>query len=41
MTTENGDDRKQYDWLNEENNHAARAACTLVQFCDVVCQIAA
>ena len=24
----NGNDRKQYDWLNEENNRAARAART-------------
>jgi len=36
----NNDARKQWsDWLNEENNRAARAARTLVQFFDVVCQM--
>ena len=32
--------RKQWsDWLNEENNRAARAARTLAEFFDVVCQM--
>ena len=36
----NDNARKQWsDWLNEENNRAARAARTLVQFFDVVCQM--
>ena len=38
----NGKDnaRKQWsDWLNEENNRAARAARTLAEFFDVVCQM--
>ena len=36
----NDNARKQWsDWLNEENNRAARAARTSVQFFDVVCQM--
>ena len=38
----NGKDnaRKQWsDWLNEENNRAARAARTLAEFFDVACQM--
>ena len=36
----NDDARKQCsDWLNEENNRAARAARTLIQFFDVVGQM--
>ena len=38
----NDDARKQWsDWLNQENNRAARAARTLIQFFDVVCQMTA
>ena len=32
--------KKRSDWLNEENNRAARAAPTLAEFFDVVCQMA-